>query len=86
MNARKLSPFSNPPLFIVFIICCFKLTWSNAQPTAENIKIADTIFYSLSDNSIVIEIDHESAWQRDVNWHEFKQPRALMWNQLIPHP
>lgn len=81
-----LSHYRNSQFFILFIISCFNLTWSIAQPIEEKIKLPDTIFYSMSDNRIVIEIDYESAWQRDVNWHEFEQPRAMEWSQLISLP
>jgi hypothetical protein len=49
-------------------------------------KIPDTIFYNISGGRQTIEIDRESAWQRDVDWHEGTQPRALSWSSLIPIP
>lgn len=51
-----------------------------------NNKIPDTLYYSIYCNRTLIEIDRESAWQRDVDWHEGTQPRAMEWSQLIPLP
>jgi hypothetical protein len=46
----------------------------------------DTIYHNISGERQLIEIDRESAWQRDVDWHEGTQPRAMDWAQLIPLP
>jgi hypothetical protein len=46
----------------------------------------DTIYHNISGEKQLIEIDRESAWQRDVDWHEGTQPRALSWSSLIPLP
>lgn len=46
----------------------------------------DTLFYPFYHGVQMIEIDHASAWQAEVNWHEFTRPRALSWSSLIPPP
>ena len=48
--------------------------------------LSDTLFYPFYDGIQMIEIDHASAWQAEVNWHELRQPRALSWSSLIPAP
>lgn len=47
---------------------------------------SDTLYYPFYHGVQMIEIDHESAWQAEVNWHEVRQPRALSWSSLIPPP
>lgn len=46
----------------------------------------DTFYYPFYDGAQMIEIDNVGAWERNVNWHEQAQPRALSWSSLIPGP
>lgn len=87
MNITKLWHNKNLSFFILLLLCCCKSNSAFTQlRIAENIKIPDTIFYPLNDGRELIEIDFESAWQREVDWHEHTQPRGMSWSQLIPIP
>jgi hypothetical protein len=83
----KKLPLRDYSKSVIFIVLFFlsHVCWCQEE-SPNSIKIPDTIVYSLSDGRSIIEIDRESAWQRDVDWHESFRPRALEWSSLIPLP
>jgi hypothetical protein len=52
---------------ILSIICFLNANLAFSQIFEASNKIPDTIFYNISGGRQTIEIDRESAWQRDVD-------------------